>query len=416
MPKRSREMSAMEVGRLREEGDHNVGGIPGLYLQIIEGSRSWILRFKIGTRRRRMGLGSFPAVPLAQARERAREAHKLVDAGEDPIEARDALKKAAAASQARALTFKVACERFIAVKESEWLNPKHRQQWENTLKQYAEPLIGHMDVAEIGQDEVLRVLDPIWRTKTETASRLRGRIEQVLDWAKTRGHRQGENPAAWRGHLDKLLPKPEKIAKVKHHAAVPVSQAAAAVTAIKGIDGVSAQALLFQVLTAGRSGEIRGARWSEVDLDARQWDVPAERMKAKRPHRVPLSQQAVDLIKLMPRHEGCDLIFPGRKMQPLSDMSLTACMRRLNLKDASGRVCVPHGFRSTFRDWAAEHTHYSPELAEMALAHAIDNKVEAAYRRGDMLAKRLALMQNWADFCLKAPSALTPQRRRRKPA
>jgi len=406
----------MEVGRLREEGDHNVGGIPGLYLQIIEGSRSWILRFKIGTRRRRMGLGSFPAVPLAQARERAREAHKLVDAGEDPIEARDALKKAAAASQARALTFKVACERFIAVKESEWLNPKHRQQWENTLKQYAEPLIGHMDVAEIGQDEVLRVLDPIWRTKTETASRLRGRIEQVLDWAKTRGHRQGENPAAWRGHLDKLLPKPEKIAKVKHHAAVPVSQAAAAVTAIKGIDGVSAQALLFQVLTAGRSGEIRGARWSEVDLDARQWDVPAERMKAKRPHRVPLSQQAVDLIKLMPRHEGCDLIFPGRKMQPLSDMSLTACMRRLNLKDASGRVCVPHGFRSTFRDWAAEHTHYSPELAEMALAHAIDNKVEAAYRRGDMLAKRLALMQNWADFCLKAPSALTPQRRRRKPA
>ncbi len=406
----------MEVGRLREEGDHNVGGIPGLYLQIIEGSRSWILRFKIGTRRRRMGLGSFPAVPLAQARERAREAHKLVDAGEDPIEARDALKKAAAASQARALTFKVACERFIAVKESEWLNPKHRQQWENTLKQYAEPVIGHMDVAGIGQDEVLRVLDPIWRTKTETASRLRGRIEQVLDWAKTRGHRQGENPAAWRGHLDKLLPKPEKIAKVKHHAAVSVSQAAVAVTAIKGIEGVSAQALLFQVLTAGRSGEIRGARWSEVDLDARQWDVPAERMKAKRPHRVPLSQQAVDLIKAMPRHEGCDLIFPGRKMQPLSDMSLTACMRRLNLKDAGGRVCVPHGFRSTFRDWAAEHTHYPPELAEMALAHAIDNKVEAAYRRGDMLAKRLALMQDWADFCLKAPSPTSPQRRRMKSA
>jgi integrase len=416
MPKRSRELSAMEVGRLREEGDHNVGGIPGLYLQIINGSRAWILRFKIGTRRRRMGLGGFPAVPLAQARERAREAHKLVDAGEDPIEARDALKKAAAASQARALTFKVACERFIAAKESEWLNPKHRQQWENTLKDYAEPVLGHMDVAAIGQDEVLRVLDPIWRTKTETASRLRGRIEQVLDWAKTRGHRQGENPAAWRGHLDKLLPKPEKIAKVKHHAAVPVAQIAAAVTAIKGIEGVSAQALLFQVLTAGRSGEIRGARWSELDLDSRQWDVPAERMKAKRPHRVPLSQQAVDLIKAMPRHEGCDLVFPGRKMQPLSDMSLTACMRRLNLKDATGRVCVPHGFRSTFRDWAAEHTHYPPELAEMALAHAIDNKVEAAYRRGDMFAKRLALMQDWADYCLTAPASVPGQRRERKSA
>ena len=401
----------MEVGRLREEGDHNVGGIPGLYLQIINGSRAWILRFKIGTRRRRMGLGSFPAVPLAQARERAREAHKLIDSGVDPIDARDVLKKAAVASQARALTFKKACERFIATKESEWRNPKHRQQWENTLETYAEPIMGHLDVAEIGQDEVLRVLDPIWRTKTETASRLRGRIEQVLDWAKTRGHRKGENPAAWRGHLDKLLPKPEKIAKVKHHAAVPVAQAAAAVAAIRSIEGVSAQALLFQVLTAGRSGEIRGARWSEFDLDAGQWDVPEERMKGKRPHRVPLSRQAVELIKSMPRYEECDLVFPGRKMQPLSDMSLTACMRRMNLVDAAGRTCVPHGFRSTFRDWAAEHTHYPPEMAEMALAHAIESKVEAAYRRGDMLTKRLAMMQDWADYCLPAPP---PKQKRQK--
>lgn len=402
----------MEVGRLREEGDHNVGGIPGLYLQIISGSRAWILRFKIGTRRRRMGLGSFPAVPLAQARERAREAHKLIDSGVDPIDARDVLKKAAVASQARALTFKKACERFIAAKESEWRNPKHRQQWEKTLETYAEPIMGHLDVAEIGQDEVLRVLDPIWRTKTETASRLRGRIEQVLDWAKTRGHRQGENPAAWRGHLDKLLPKPEKIAKVKHHAAVPVEEAAAAVAAIRSIEGVSAQALLFQVLTAGRSGEIRGARWSEFDLDAGQWDVPEERMKAKRPHRVPLSRQAVDLIKSMPRYEDCELVFPGRKMQPLSDMSLTACMRRMKLQDAAGRPCVPHGFRSTFRDWAAEHTLYPPELAEMALAHAIESKVEAAYRRGDMFAKRLAMMQDWADYCLPA----RPSKRKRQKA
>jgi integrase len=412
MPKRSRELSAMEVGRLREEGDHNVGGIPGLYLQIISGSRAWILRFKIGTRRRRMGLGGFPAVPLAQARERAREAHKLIDSGVDPIDARDALKKAAVASQARALTFKKACERFIAVKESEWSNPKHRQQWEKTLETYAEPIMGHLDVAEIGQDEVLRVLDPIWRSKTETASRLRGRIEQVLDWAKTRGHRKGENPAAWRGHLDKLLPKPEKIAKVKHHAAVPVEQAAAAVAAIRSIEGVSAQALLFQVLTAGRSGEIRGARWSEFDLDAGQWDVPEERMKAKRPHRVPLSMQAIELIKAMPRYEECDLVFPGRKMQPLSDMSLTACMRRMKLQDAAGRLCVPHGFRSTFRDWAAEYTLYPPELAEMALAHAIESKVEAAYRRGDMFAKRLAMMQDWADYCLPAP----PSKRKRQKA
>lgn len=202
MPKRSRELSAIEVGRLRAEGAHAVGGVQGLYLQVIAGSRSWVLRYVFGARRRRMGLGSFPSVPLAQAREKAREARKLIDEGVDPVEARKAVKKAAAASQARALTFKTACERFIAAKESEWRNAKHRDQWENTLETYAEPVIGHLGVSEIGQDEVLRVLDPIWRTKTETASRLRGRIEQVLDWAKTRGHRTGENPASWRGHLE----------------------------------------------------------------------------------------------------------------------------------------------------------------------------------------------------------------------
>lgn len=415
MPKRSRELSAMEVGRLREEGDHNVGGIPGLYLQIIDGSRSWILRFMIGTRRRRMGLGSFPAVPLAQARERAREAHKLLDDGVDPIDARDALKKAAAASQARALTFKVACERFIAAKESEWRNPKHRQQWENTLKTYAEPVIGQLDVSAIGQDEVLRVLEPIWRSKTETASRLRGRIEQILDWARTRGHRAGENPARWRGHLDKLLPKPEKIAKVKHHPAVKVEQAAAAVAAIRLVEGSSASALLFQVLTAGRSGEIRGARWSEFDFAAAQWEVPAERMKAKKVHRVALSKQAMQLLQALPRYKDCDFVFPGRKLQPLSDMSLTTCMRRLNFRDVDDRVCVPHGFRSTFRDWASEHTHYPPEMAEMALAHTIESKVEAAYRRGDMLAKRYAMMQDWADFCMPRAPIRPPKNSRRRP-
>lgn len=370
-----------------------------------------MLRYVIGARRRRMGLGSFPSVPLAQAREKAREARKLIDEGVDPVDARKAVKKAAAASQARALTFKTACERFIAAKESEWRNPKHRDQWENTLETYAEPVIGHLDVSVIGQDEVLRVLDPIWRTKTETASRLRGRIEQVLDWAKTRGHRTGENPASWRGHLDKLLPKPEKIAKVKHHPAVPVENAATAVDAIRRVEGVSAQALLFQVLTAGRSGEIRGARWAEFDLEAALWDVPEARMKGKRPHRVPLSAQAIALLQSMPRYEDCDLVFPGRQLQQLSDMSLTACMRRLDFRDAAGRVCVPHGWRSTFRDWAAEHTHYPPEMAEMALAHAIESKVEAAYRRGDMLAKRASMMQDWADYCIPPPLPPAPKKK-----
>lgn len=394
MPKLSRELTAIEVGRLRAEGAHAVGGVPGLYLQIIGGSRSWVLRFVVGKRRRRMGLGSYPGVTLAQVRDKARAARLMIEQGADPIQARLAHMDQAEAARSRALTFAKACEIFIAAREAEWRNSKHRQQWENSLATYAEPILGKMDVSEIQQDDVLKVLEPIWRTKTETASRVRGRIEQVLDWATVRRHRKGENPARWRGHLDKLLPKPTKIARVEHHPAVDVENVPAVVARIAVSDGMGAKALLFQLLTAARSGEVRGATWSEINLDAAVWQVPADRMKGKRSHRVALSRQAVQLLRALPRFENCDLVFASTRMSLLSDMSLSAVMRRLKLE------AVPHGFRSSFRDWAAECTSYPRDLVEMALAHAIESKVEAAYRRRDMLARRAALMQDWADYCL----------------
>lgn len=398
MPKLPRELTAIEISRLRAEGAHAVGGVPGLYLQILGGSRAWVLRFVAGTRRRRMGLGSYPGVTLAQARDKARAARELIDQGTDPIDSRQAVMQQAAAARARALTFSKAAEQFIAARDAEWRNPKHRQQWINTLATYAEPIIGQLDVASIGQQHILQVLEPIWRVKTETASRVRGRIEQILDWAAVRGHRSGDNPARWVGHLDKLLPRPSKIAPVKHYGAVEVSQAPAAVASILASAGMAAQALLFQILTAARSGEARGARWSEINLDTGVWSVPAERMKAHRPHRVALSRQAVDLLRRQARFEGCELVFPSVRMKVMSYTALTDVMRRLQLDG------VPHGFRSTFRDWAAECTHFPRDLVEMALAHAIESKVEAAYRRGDMLARRAELMQAWADYCLPSGS------------
>jgi len=394
MPKIPRELSPIEISRLKADGAHAVGGVPGLYLQIIGGSRAWVLRFVVGAQRRRMGLGGYPGVTLAQARDKARAARQVLEQGLDPIQSRQEVVHKAAAARTRALTFTKASEKFIASREAEWRNPKHRQQWVNTLATYADPVIGSMDVADIDQQHIMQVLDPIWRSKTETASRVRGRIEQILDWAAVRGHRRGENPARWAGHLDKLLPKPSRISKVEHHPAVPIEQAPAVVRRIAACAGMGARALLLQVLTGTRSGEVRGALWDEIDLDGWVWSIPKERMKSGRAHRVSLSSQALQLLQDLPRLEGTALVFPSSKMTLLSDMSLTAVMRRLKL-DA-----VPHGFRSTFSDWAAERTSYPRDLVEMALAHTLDSKVEAAYRRGDMLAKRAALMQAWADYCM----------------
>jgi integrase len=393
MPKRAQELSALQVNRLRDEGLHAVGGVPGLYLQVRGDGRSWILRAMVGAKRRDMGLGPFPIVPLALARERARQARQTLASGADPILVRQQQRNALRASQARALTFSEACSQFIDAKAPEWRNEKHRQQWTNSLAMHAEPVLGSLHVGDITQAHVLRVLEPIWVTKTETASRLRGRIEQVLDWARVRGFREGDNPARWRGHLDKLLANPSRIVTVEHHPAVPIDQVPAFTAELRAREGLGARALEMVLLTAARSGEVRGATWSEIDLDAALWVIPARRMKGNREHRVPLSAPVLALLKALPRFEGCDLLFASRGEKPLSDMTLTAVMRRMNV-DA-----VPHGLRSSFRDWISERTNFPPEMAEMALAHRIADQTEAAYRRGDMLAKRAAMMTAWAEFC-----------------
>jgi len=393
MARKAKERSALEVGRINTNGLHAVGGIPGLYLQVKAPARTWILRATIGARRRDMGLGAYPEVGLAQARDKAREARQLIDKGADPIEtrreARSALKAAVAASK----TFNECVTGFLDAKSDEWRNPKHRQQWGNTLDQYASPVMGAMIVRDIDLPHVLRVLEPIWKTKTETASRIRGRIEAVLAWATVRGYRSGENPARWRGHLDTILARPTRVTKVKHHDAMPRATLPVFMAALRQKGGVGARALEFLILTAARSGEVRGVTWSEIDLKAAVWTVPGDRMKAGKEHRVPLSAPSLALLKALPRIDGTDLVFPSTKNTPLSDMTLTKAMRDM---DAAG---VPHGFRSTFKTWASEETAYQNEVSEMALAHTIGDKVEAAYRRGELFDKRRSLMADWARFC-----------------
>lgn len=392
MAKIAKELTAMAVSRLKDDGAYAVGGVPGLQLQILGASRVWVLRFVLHDKRRRMGLGSYPAVSLAEAREQARLARSQIRAGIDPIEQRSSARETVVAAAAKSLTFAQAAEKFIAAHEDGWSNAKHRLQWVSTLGTYANPVIGQLPVAAIEQRHILQILDPIWRTKTETASRLRGRIEQVLNWAKVQGLREGPNPARWRDHLDLLLPAPEKVSPVKHLAAVPLSEARQVWQSIRDSGGMGALALQLQILTAGRSGEARGARWSELDLVNAVWVIPKERMKAKREHRIALPRQAVELLQQQPRIDDSDLVFPSSRNTPLSDMTLTAVMRRLKRSE------VPHGWRSTFRDWVGDCTEYPSELAEIALAHAVGSKVEQAYRRGDMLEKRRSMMQEWADF------------------
>ena len=339
-----------------------------------------------------MGLGGFPDVKLAAAREAAREARRKIREGIDPIEEARTAASALRASLAKNVTFEDAAKAYIAAHEAGWRNDKHVQQWANTLKAYAYPVIGSLMVRDVDLNHVLKILEPIWRTKNETASRLRGRIEQVLDWATARGYRDGLNPARWRGHLDKLLARPSKVSRVEHHRAIALSEAGAFMVKLRAAEGMGARALEFAILTAARSGEVRGARWSEIDLEASVWVVPADRMKAGREHRVALSQAALSLLEALPRMAGTNLVFPAPRGGILSDMTLAAVMRRMK---ADG---VPHGFRSTFRDWAAERTNYPRDVAEMALAHTIGDKVEAAYRRGDLFEKRKRMMADWAKF------------------
>lgn len=412
MPRKAPELSALQVSRLKTPGLHAVGGVSGLHLQVTEnyrpaargepeaGARTWVLRFvsPITGRRRDMGLGGFPDVTLATARDKARAARAKVDDGIDPIEERRETRSALRATAAAAKTFAECVTGYVDAKSAEWRSDKHRQQWTNTLEQYANPTIGKLLVRDVTLAHVLKILEPIWTTKTETASRVRGRIESVLNWATVRGYRSGDNPARWRGHLDKLLPAPTKVSKVEHHAALDVKELPAFMAALREQNGMGARALEFAILTAARSGEVRGATWPEFDLDAGVWTVPGERMKAGKEHRVPLSPAALKLLSALPRIEGTELVFPSPTGKTLSDMTLTAVMRRMKA-DA-----VPHGFRSTFRDWASEFTNYPRDVAEMALAHAIGDKVEAAYRRGELMDKRRRMMNDWARFCATPPA------------
>lgn len=420
MPKVAAELGPLDVKRLAHPGGKGnamvpVGGVAGLYLQLTpKGGRSWILRMLVGGRRRDIGLGGFPTVTLAQARDKAREARDKIERGLDPVEERKAAKARLIEARRKGMLFSEAVDKALAAKLDAFRNEKHRAQWRSTLDNYALPEIGALPVNEIDTAAVLRCLQPIWATKTETASRLRGRIEAVLSWATVAGHRTGDNPARWAGNLKELLPAPSKVANESNHPALQLDDAPAWLADLRKREGFPARALEFLALTAARSGEVRGAAWDEIDLDKALWIIPAQRMKMKREHRVPLTAEAVALLKAIPKLEGNPLVFPSTRGGQLSDMALSMLMKRQHtaavaaggsgyVDRVSKRPAVPHGLRSTFRDWVAERTSYPGEMAEVALAHRISSAVEAAYRRGDMIEKRRRMMADWATFLTLSP-------------
>jgi integrase len=374
----------------RRYGDGN-----GLYLQVNkDGVKSWLLRYERDGRERFMGLGPLHTINLDEARERARKARLSLLDGIDPLEARATERAARAAAAATTITFAEAARAYFNFHERKWKNAKHRAQFLSTLETYAFPKIGTLPVAAIDTGAVLRCVEPIWPDKTETASRVRGRIEAVLDWATVRGYRSGDNPARWKGHLANVLPARGKIAKVEHHSALPFNELSDFMSTLRGREGTAARALEFTVLTAARTSEVIGATWDEIDFDAQTWTVPAGRIKGGKEHRVPLSSTALALLNELPHEDGNPFIFIGPQRGGLSNMAMDAVLKRMGYKD---RATV-HGFRSTFRDWAAETTAYPNHVVEQALAHVIGSKVEAAYRRSDLFDKRRRLMADWARY------------------
>ncbi len=393
-------LTALGVAKLKTPGMYGDGG--GLWLQVTgKGAKSWIFRFTLRGKSREMGLGPVSTFSLAEAREKALACRKLTYEGLDPIETRRAQQDEARLEAARAMTFRQCAAAYIESHKAGWRNAKHAAQWTATLEAYAYPAFGDLPVQAIDTGFVMRALEPIWTTKPETATRVRGRIESILDWATTHGYRRGENPARWKGHLSNLLPKRSRVRKVEHHAALPYSQIAAFMADLGTREAVAARALEFAILTAARTGEVIGARWSEIDLDAAEWTVPAERMKAGTEHRVPLSEAAVVILRRLAETSTGEFVFAGgRRGQPLSNMGMLMMLRRMGREDLT-----VHGFRSTFRDWASETTHFPSEVVEMALAHTIESKVEAAYRRGDLFRKRRELMDAWAAWAVTSRSS-----------
>ena len=403
MARQVNRLTAAGVAKISTRGMHPDGD--GLYLQVSNGgAKSWIYRYSLNGRSREMGFGPARVVGLKAAREKAARARRLRYDGVDPIDARRVERARLSQPVSRAPTFRTAANAYIAAHEAGWRNAKHRYQWRATLSTYAEPFVGTVPVDRIATPDILKILEPIWAVKPETATRVRARVEAVLDWAAARGHRKGENPARWKGHLDKLLPASGKLRRVTHYAALPYGQIADFMRKTQARPGTAASALKFLILTACRTGEVLGARWSEIDLAAKLWVVPGGRMKAHKEHRVPLSGEAVRLLEVQRKLALGEFVFPRKgRDKPLSNMAILMLMRRMGRGDLTA-----HGFRSTFRDWVAEQTEASHQVAEMALAHSIGNAVEAAYRRGDLLEKRTVLMEAWARYCTEESSSFDP--------
>jgi integrase len=410
MARKVMKLSAATVKNATRPGLYGDGA--GLYLNVgPTGGKSWLFRFMLNGKAREMGLGPLHTIGLAEARERALTARKLRLDGVDPLETRRterARKAAEAAADAAALvTFKKAAEGYIATNQAAWRNSKHRAQWTATLTAFVYPIIGDVAVSKVDTGLITQILEPIWTSKTETASRLRGRIETVLEYAKVHGWRTGENPARWKGHLANILPPPAKVAKVEHHPALPWDEVGSFMLELDDQDGVAALALRFTILTAARTGEVIGATWGEIDLKAAVWTIPPARMKGEEEHRVPLAESALAVLRKAAKLRRSDTrdasVFPGRNSGAsscLSDMSMLALLKRMKRADLT-----VHGFRSTFRDWASENTRHEHAVVEKALAHAIPSAVEAAYRRGDLFEKRRRLMDDWAAFCGRATEA-----------
>jgi integrase len=397
MPQLINRLDALKVRRAEKPGYYADGA--GLYLQVAGGgARSWIFRFTISGRTRDMGLGALATFSLAEARQAALEARKLQAAGIDPIEHRKAQRARERAREVKAVTFRQEAEAYIDAHRSGWKNAKHAEQWRSTLEAYVYPTIADVAVADVSTAMLVRILEPIWSKKAETANRVRGRIERILSRAASRGHRSGENPARWRGHLDNILPARSRVAPVRHHAALPYAEIGEFMQQLRSQAGVAARALEFTILSATRTTETIAAEWNEISLAEKVWIIPAHRMKAKREHRVPLSQRAVEILQSLTKAPGGRLVFtrPGDQ-GPLSNGAMLALLDRMGRGDIT-----THGFRSTFRDWTSERTTFASEVAEMALAHSVGDKVEAAYRRGDLFMKRRQLMNAWAEFCLAA--------------
>lgn len=387
-------LTTVSVKAKKEPGLYADGG--NLYLQITEaGVKSWLFRYMLNGKARGMGLGPFHTVTLAEARLKAQQCRKLLLDGVDPLDAKRDQPPTRHSEIDGTVTFKQCAETFIEKHKVGWKNAKHAEQWASTLKTYAYPVIGDMLVAAVGLPHIQKILDPIWTTKNETASRLRGRIEQILDMAAVAGYRTGDNPARWKGHLDKLLARPSKVQKVQHHAALPYRDIATFISKLGDQEGIARFALEFLILTAARTGEVIEATWDEFDLPAGKWTIPAGRMKAAKEHNVALSDRAIEIVKQMKEVALHQYVFPGqRDKKPLSNMAMLQLLKRMDYKDLTA-----HGFRSTFRDWAGECTNHPREVVEAALAHQLKDKAEAAYARGDLFVKRSRLMADWASYC-----------------